>query len=190
MKIEKKKVTGKAKLTTAVKGSIAAALGMASTFSLSACLGQSESGDPMGPIETPEPTCGETVCDPQSSSSSVLDIPKSQERLSSSAIEALSSAAKLSSSSMEPPLVAGVPLISSPSSSESSSSSSEAQSSSSRPAVEIIIEPDTIYKKPVIDPSKCDSNDPSCYQVNLCKDSNGCIIYSMVTTFEQNDVQA
>lgn len=187
MKIEKKKVTGKAKLTTAVKGSIAAALGMASTFSLSACLGQSESGDPMGPIETPEPTCGETACDPQSSSSSVLDIPKSQERLSSSAIEALSSAAKVSSSSIEPPLVAGVPLISSPSSSESSSSSSVAPLSSSS---ETQSSSSTLYERHITPPSQCDSNDPSCFNIHICKDGHGCDILSMVTTFEKDDVQA
>ena len=225
MKIEKKKVLGKAKLSTAVKGSIATALGMASTFTLNACIG-AESGSVMAPEPDPTPTCGEVACEPQSSSSNVLDIPKSQERLSSSALEALSSAAKMSSSSNEPPLSAGVPFISSPSSTESSSSStatpvsssleepimlsgdiapfedssssveaasssSETQSSSSR--LKVQIEPvilDTTEKKSIIEPSHCEENDPSCYNLHLCKDSDGCIIYSMVTTFEQDDVQA
>jgi hypothetical protein len=229
MKIEKKRVTGKTQLSTAVKGSIATALGMASTFTLNACIG-AESGSVMAPEPDPTPTCGEVACEPQSSSSNVLDIPKSQERLSSSALEALSSAAKMSSSSNEPPLSAGVPFISSPSSTESSSSSTatpvsssleepiplsgdiapfedssssseiqsssseEAQSSSSRPTFEIITiepEPDTLIQKPFITPEeRCDPSSPDCYNVHLCRDSNNCMIFSMVTTFEQDDVQA
>jgi len=229
MKIEKKRVTGKTQLSTAVKGSIATALGMASTFTLNACIG-AESGSVMAPEPDPTPTCGEVACEPQSSSSNVLDIPKSQERLSSSALEALSSAAKMSSSSNEPPLSAGVPFISSPSSTESSSSSTatpvsssmeepimlsgdiapfedssssseiqsssseEAQSSSSRPTIEIITigpEPDTLIQKPIIIPEeRCDPSSPDCFNVHLCRDSNDCMIFSMVTTFEQDDVQA
>ena len=232
MKIEKKKVLGKAKLSTAVKGSIATALGMASTFTLNACIG-AESGSVMAPEPDPTPTCGEVACEPQSSSSNVLDIPKSQERLSSSALEALSSAAKMSSSSNEPPLSAGVPFISSPSSTESSSSSTatpvsssmeepimlsgdiapfedssssseiqsssseEAQSSSSRPTIEITpIELDSIKTKQkqtdtlFQNPNKCDPSSPDCFNVHLCRDSNDCMIFSMVTTFEQDDVQA
>lgn len=229
MKIEKKRVTGKTQLSTAVKGSIATALGMASTFTLNACIG-AESGSVMAPEPDPTPTCGEVACEPQSSSSNVLDIPKSQERLSSSALEALSSAAKMSSSSNMPPLSAGVPFISSPSSTESSSSSTatpvsssmeepimlsgdiapfedssssseiqsssseEAQSSSSRPTFEIITiepEPDTLIQKPIIIPEeRCDPSSPDCFNVHLCRDSNDCMIFSMVTTFEQDDVQA
>ena len=201
MKIEKKKVTEKTKLSTAVKSSIATALGMASTLSLSACFGEAESGDPIGPIEDPEPTCGEAECAPESSNSSVLDIPSSQEAISSSALEALSSAAKLSSSSIEPPISSGVPHIYSTPLEESSrssdevapnSSSSETQSSNSRPKVEIIpVEPDTFYQKKIIGPdNRCEPNSPDCHRINLCKDPDGCIIYSMVTTFEQGDIQA
>jgi hypothetical protein len=217
MKIEKKKVSSKASLSTAAKTAIASTLGMAATLSLSACLGEAESGAPMGPEQ--EPTCGEAACDPQSSSSSVLDIPKSQERLSSSALDALSSAAKLSSSSHELPISAGIPHSSpsavSPSSSSATplsssieepialsgdiapfedpvSSSSEANSSSSRPEVKIITiepDPDTAEHKYDIDVIRCDGTDSTSYDVRLCKDPHGFTILSMVTTFEQDDVQ-
>jgi len=225
MKIEKKKVLGKAKLSTAVKGSIATALGMVSTFSISAC-----SGSVSSPVETPETTCGDADCPHEHSSSSYTNISSSNEPVSSSSLEVLSSATRISSSSNEPPLSAGVPFISSPSSTESSSSSTatpvsssleepiplsgdiapfedssssseiqsssseEAQSSSSRPTFEIITiepEPDTLIQKPFITPEeRCDPSSPDCYNVHLCRDSNNCMIFSMVTTFEQDDVQA
>ena len=229
MKIEKKKVSSKASFSSAAKTAIASTLGMAATLSLSACLGEAESGAPMGPEQ--EPTCGEAACGPESSSSSILDIPKSQERLSSSALDALSSAAKLSSSSQELPISAGIPhsspwAVSSSSSSTTplsssveepialsgdiapfedssssseiqSSSSEEAQSSSSRPTIEITpIELDSIKTKQkqtdtlFQNPNKCDPSSPDCFNVHLCRDSNDCMIFSMVTTFEQDDIQA
>lgn len=139
-----------------------------------------------------------------------ISSPSSSERLSSSSVE------KPSSSSYEPIIEAGVlppyeessssvaPLSSSEEEPimlsgdiapyEDASSSSEAQSSSSRPKVEIITiepDPDTLIQKPVIIPEeRCDSSSPDCFKVHLCRDSNDCMIYSMVTTFEQDDVQA
>ena len=172
----------------------------------------------MGPEQ--EPTCGEAACDSESSSSSILDIPKSQERLSSSALNALSSAAKLSSSSQELPISAGIPHSSpsavSPSSSSATplsssveepialsgdiapfedpvSSSSEVNSSNSRPEIEIITvepDPDTTKHNKNIDIIRCDGTDSTSYDVRLCKDPHGFTILSMVTTFELDDIQA
>ena len=225
MKIEKKRVVNSSKLSITAKRAAAAALGITTVVSLSACEDTLSANGSNQPPET-TPTCGVEECGSELSSSSYTDISSSQEPISSSSLEALSSAAKMSSSSIEPPLVAGVPLISSPSSSESYSSSSaaplsssseepltlagdiapledssssfdvdssnsnEQESSSSR--IEIQIEPvtpDTANPKPYIK-SNCDINDSTTYNVHLCKEPNGYTIYSMVTTFEQDDIQA
>jgi hypothetical protein len=67
--------------------------------------------------------------------------------------------------------LAGDPIIQESSSSESTP---DAQSSSSED------------DDPLCDPF---DNSPRC-NVNLCKDPDGCLIFSMVTTFEQDDIQA
>ena len=108
--------------------------------------------------------------------------------------ESSSSVAPLSSSEEEPIMLSGdIAPYEDPTSSsvEAASSSSKVQSSSSRPEVQIEpVNPDTINKKRIIEPIFCEENDPSCYNIRLCKDPEGCMIYSMVTTFEQDDVQA
>lgn len=216
MKIEKKKVTHKAPLSTAAKTAIATALGMSATFSLNACTGNAESGSVIGPVENPE-SSGDT--EGQQSSSSVLDIPKSQEALSSSALEALSSAVeKLSSSSYEPPMEAGVivaPPEDSPSNSSSSTETAPASSTTSSsdvapasssvetPAssssaikqssssVKTIIEPIPVDTMPMHrDPTPI-HRDTMEYRVHLCPDgTSNCMMVSMVTTFEHDDFQA
>ena len=209
MKIEKKKVVKNSKLSRFTKSAVAAALGIAASFGTIACddsVSATGGDHPKQPPET-EPTCGQAACGEQYSSSSYTDISSSGERLSSEALEALSSAKqplssssmvfpppesgspmadsessmsseRLSSSSYEPMIEAGIlPPYEESSSSETPSSSSEARSSSSKTEV-----PDPRIT-PVID-----TLSP---RIHLCEDPNkpGCLIESMVTTFEQSDIQ-
>ena len=201
MKIEKKKVVKRSKLSNFAKSAVAAALGIAASIGSTAC-DDSISAIGGDKKQEPEPTCGEVECGSEFSSSSYTDISSSGEHLSSEAIEALSSA-KLpkssssiisagiphtyssssvkqpSSSSYEPPLQAGIlPPYEDSSSSETPSSSSEEKSSSSEADIP---DPRII---PVID-----TLSP---RIHLCEDPNDprCLIESMVTTFEQDDIQA
>ena len=201
MKIEKKKVVKRSKLSNFAKSAVAAALGIAASIGTTAC-DDSISAIGGDKKQEPEPTCGEVECGSEFSSSSYTDISSSGEHLSSEAIEALSSA-KLpkssssiisagiphtyssssvkqpSSSSYEPPLQAGIlPPYEDSSSSETPSSSSEEKSSSSEADIP---DPRII---PVID-----TLSP---RIHLCEDPNDprCLIESMVTTFEQDDIQA
>lgn len=136
----------------------------------------------------PPPESGSPMADSESSMSS--------ERLSSSSVE------KPSSSSYEPPPEAGIlPPYEDSSSSETLSSSSieepeplagdpiitESSSSESTPSTQSSSSSD-IYIK-IIDPAPIDTNyNP---RIHLCPDGTGsCLIYSMVTTFEQDDIQA
>ena len=109
MKIEKKKVSEKLQLSKATKVGAATLLGMTSVF-MAACVSDSEaeSGAPMGPVE-PTSSSDNSAGPETTSSSSIIDIPLSHERLSSSVEEALSSSAeKLSSSSSDMIMEAGV----------------------------------------------------------------------------------
>ena len=201
MKIEKKKVVKSSKLSNFAKSAVAAALGIAASIGTTAC-DDSISAIGGDKKQEPEPTCGEVECGSEFSSSSYTNISSSGEHLSSEAIEALSSAKQPkssssiisagiphtyssssvkqpSSSSYEPPLQAGIlPPYEDSSSSETPSSSSEARSSSSKTEV-----PDPRIT-PVID-----TLSP---RIHLCEDPNDprCLIESMVTTFEQDDIQA
>ena len=221
MKIEKKKVHKKTTFSSSAKATIAASLGVAASFALSACISDSSDVSAEGP-KTPERTCGMVACDEDltssssnesnpSSSSKVIDIPKSYEHYSSSSIEALSSAARLSA--MRPissSITAGIPHVYSsptvpPSSSsittpplagdiipiEHSSSSSATQPSSSSANDE------TIKKNPEIDSTLVPIIVPnvpvikdSLIRIHLCEDPNspGCLIESMVTTLETDDI--
>ena len=201
MKIEKKKVVKRSKLSNFAKSAVAAALGIAASIGTTAC-DDSISAIGGDKKQEPEPTCGEVECGSEFSSSSYTDISSSGEHLSSEAIEALSSAKQPkssssiisagiphtyssssvkqpSSSSYEPPLQAGIlPPYEDSSSSETPSSSSEEKSSSSEADIP---DPRII---PVID-----TLSP---RIHLCEDPNDprCLIESMVTTFEQDDIQA
>ena len=201
MKIEKKKVVKRSKLSHLAKSAVATALGIAASIGSTAC-DDSISAIGGDKKQEPEPTCGEVECGSEFSSSSYTDISSSGEHLSSEAIEALSSAKQPkssssiisagiphtyssssvkqpSSSSYEPPLQAGIlPPYEDSSSSETPSSSSEEKSSSSEADIP---DPRII---PVID-----TLSP---RIHLCEDPNDprCLIESMVTTFEQDDIQA
>ena len=210
MKIEKRKVVNSSKLNNFTKSAIATALGIAASIGTTACDDSISATGNDKKTQEPKPTCGEVACGEQFSSSSYTDISSSGERLSSEAIEALSSAKQLSSSSMEPiqeagvippyedfpssssfepPISSGAPLIFSPSSSESSSSSSVAPLSSSakEPASS---SSETMSSSSEAEDPLCDPSDPTTRcKVDLCKDPDGCLIFSMVTTFEQDDIQ-
>ena len=148
-----------------------------------------------------------------SSSNKVIDIPLSGEHYSSSSIEALSSAARLSA--MRPissSITAGIPHVYSsptvpPSSSsittpplagdiipiEHSSSSSATQPSSSSTSDETTKKnPETDSTLvPIIVPNVPVIKDSLIPNIHLCEDPNchKLLIDSMVTTFEQDDIQ-
>ena len=136
---------------------------------------------------------------PLSSSSMVYPPPESGSPMADS--ESSMSSERLSSSSYEPPPEAGIlPPY-------EESSSSEATSSSS------IVEPEPLAGDPIIQESSSSESTPSTQssssktaipatqttpaidtltpRIHLCEDPNnpGCLIESMVTTFEQSDIQ-
>lgn len=198
MKIEKKIVKNSAKLSIAAKSAITASFGIAAV-ALTAC---EESATAASPAQNPETGAPENETP---SSSSVVDIPLSHEALSSSAVEALSSAAEpLSSSSFEepyPPPEAGT--IAAPTDediygpSSSSSSEEEAQSSSAEEPVPLAGDPivEESSSSEVEQPSSssvdihevCPDNDPFCIQVHMCNNEDGCMVASMVSTYERFD---
>ena len=209
MKIEKKKVVKNSKLSRFTKSAVAAALGIAASFGTTACddsVSATGGDHPKQPPET-EPTCGQAACGEQYSSSSYTDISSSGEHLSSEALEALSSAKQpLSSSSMVfPPPESGSPMMMS-SESHSSSSVEKPSSSSYEPPPEAGILPP--YEESSSSESTPDAQSSSSDikvpvpqitpvidtltpRIHLCEDPNnpGCLIESMVTTFEQSDIQ-
>ena len=204
MKIEKKIVKNSAKLSIAAKSAIAASFGIAAV-ALTAC---EESATAASPAQNPETGAPENETP---SSSSVVDIPLSHEALSSSAVEALSSAAEpdfppqagvippddlypessssseakpLSSSSYDepyPPPEAGVIEAPDESDFESSSSSEvKAQESSSSEAEQPSSSSVDLHEV-------CPDNDPFCIQVHMCNNEDGCMVASMVSTYERFD---
>ena len=200
MKIEKKKVLGNATLSSSAKATIAASLGVAASFALSACISDSSEANTAGP-KTPERTCGMVACDEDltssssnesnpSSSSKVIDIPKSYEHYSSFSIDALSSATPSVTRPISSSITAGVPHVYTPSSTTLPSSSS-VKPSSSNANVEIIkVNPETDSTLiPTIDPSIPVIKDTLIF-IHLCEDPNspGCQIQSMVTTLETDDI--
>ena len=237
MKIEKKKVVKSSKLSNHTKSAVAAALGIAASIGTTACDDSISAIGDNNKKQEPEPTCGETACGEQNSSSSYTDISSSGEHLSSEAIEALSSAMQpLSSSSTAfPPPESGSPMADSESSMSSerlSSSSVEKPSSSSyEPIIEAgilppyeessssetlssssIVEPEPLAGDPIIQESSSSESTPDAQsssssdidikpapidtidlnpRVYLCPDgTTSCLMVSMVTTFEHDDIQA
>ena len=217
MKIEKKKVVKSSKLSHFTKTTVAAALGIAASFGTTACDDSISAIGDDNKKQEPEPTCGETACGEQFSSSSYTDISSSGEHLSSEAIEALSSA-KLpkssssiisagiphtyssssvkqpSSSSYEPMIEAGIlpPYEDNPDVNSSSDmapvSSANVPSSSSEVTEQSSSSSDIELKK--IEPVPIDTIDLN-PRVYLCPDSTtSCLMVSMVTTFEHDDIQA
>lgn len=217
MKIEKKKVLKRLQKNRISQTAIIAALGLSSIFTLNACEDPSSAlrNDDDPDINSSNDTAVSSSSeDPASSSSSkIIDIPKSYEHYSSSTIEALSSAAHLSA--MRPissSITAGIPHVYSsptvpPSSSsittpplagdiipiEHSSSSSATQPSSSSANDESIKKNPEIDSTlvPIIVPNVPVIKDSLIPNIHLCEDPNchELLIDSMVTTFEQDDIQ-
>ena len=222
MKIEKKKVVKRSKLSHLAKSAVAAALGIAASIGTTAC-DDSISAIGGDKKQEPEPTCGEVECGSEFSSSSYTDISSSGEHLSSEAIEALSSAKQPKSSSSI--ISAGIPHTYSSSSVEKPSSSSyepiieagilppyEESSSSETQSSSSIVEPEPLAGDPIIQESSSSESTPDAQsssssdidikpaprdtidlnpRVYLCPDgTTSCLMVSMVTTFEQDDIQA
>ena len=180
MKIEKKKVST----------AIAATFGMAAVFTLNACddstsansdpadnnFTEPESSsqlDPGSSASTEGPATSSQAED-VSSSSKPVDIPLSHEPLSSEAADALSAIAEPTSSAEPPASSADAPLSSeaAPESSGATPASSATPSSSS-----VNSWGDT-----------CPEDDAWCINIHMCEGQSGCMVASMVTTFERDDI--
>ena len=210
MKIEKKKVSGNARLSKATKAGAATLLGMTSVF-MAACVSDSdpESGTPMAPVE-PTSSSDNSTGPENTSSSSIIDIPLSHERLSSSVEEALSSSAeKLSSSSSDRIMEAGVipPYIDFPGESSSSSEVSESSSSETLPASSSEESPassssvqteknssSSVRQAPSSSSinypfeRQCEMVDSTGIKVIMCRDDDRGMMASMVSTYEMSDM--
>ncbi|MBO4435771.1 MAG: hypothetical protein J5791_02675 [Fibrobacter sp.] len=234
MKIEKRKISGGKPLSATAKSAIAATLGMAAAFTLNACddsssakddnagpgpLGgivapdeyrgdpesSSEAASPASSSETAEPETSSETVSPASSSSKTVDIPLSQEPVSSSLMDAISSALESSSSEAAPTSSTIAPESSAitPTSSEtvptssaiapeSSSETVQPGSSSVTPASSSSING---WGDPVVNP--CEGV-PAGTEVEyggrlyLCPNSSssgGGMMFSMISTFERTDVE-
>ena len=203
MKIEKKKVSGNARLSKATKAGAATLLGMTSVF-MAACVSDSdpESGTPMAPVE-PTSSSDNSTGPENTSSSSIIDIPLSHERLSSSVEEALSSSAeKLSSSSIIPTSSSGgYHAFSSSIATQPSSSSEAAPASSSEesPASSSSVQTEENSSSSVRQaPSsssinypferQCEMVDSTGIKVIMCRDDDRGMMASMVSTYEMSDM--
>ena len=203
MKIEKKKVSGNARLSKATKAGAATLLGMTSVF-MAACVSDSdpESGTPMAPVE-PTSSSDNSAGPENTSSSSIIDIPLSHERLSSSVEEALSSSAeKLSSSSIIPTSSSGgYHAFSSSIATQPSSSSEAAPASSSEesPASSSSVQTEKNSSSSVRQaPSsssinypferQCEMVDSTGIKVIMCRDDDRGMMASMVSTYEMSDM--
>ena len=190
MKIEKKKVTGNSRLSSATKVGVASLLGMSAILT-SGCLSDAESGQVIGPVEPDNnnPNSSDASETPEiQSSSSVVDIPLSQERLSSEAIEALSS------SSVQTPSSSSVAPIQSSSSEKTVSSSSESSSSTfvEKPRSSSSVKEESSSSTEVVPPwvgpgRNCNYIDSMGVNVIMCHDDDDFPLVSMVSTYEMFD---
>ena len=126
-----------------------------------------------------------------SSSSKIVDIPLSQEPVSSSVAEAISSLMESSSSQAAPESSEAAPTSSTVapgSSSEATpASSDDTPSSSSHSGWNYWPADPSSSSKDYSD--VCPDNDPWCIHVHMCEDRpDGCMAASMVTTFERDDI--
>lgn len=191
MKIEKKKVTGNSCLSNATKAGVASLLGMSAVL-MSGCLGEAESGQVVGPVEPDNnnPNSSDaSVVQKIQSSSSVVDIPLSQERLSSEAIEALSSSSVQTPSSSSTPTISSSETARTPESSSSEKAVSSSSESSSSTFVEkpLSSSSDTVVP-PWVGPGRnCNYIDSMGVNVIMCHDDDDFPLVSMVSTYEMFD---
>lgn len=190
MKIEKRKVTESSKLSGIAKSAAASALGMATLFSLSACI----ESDPVSAYNNSNISSSGTTGSINSSSSS-------------SNIESSSSATNAESSSSEPTKPSRLPLSSSSALAGIMMTSSSRfvipQSSSEK--MEPLAGDPIIIEGPESSSSSAEPESSSSSQkqfpitrdsitvpnIHLCEDPGcpGVLIDSMVTTFEMTDIQ-
>lgn len=190
MKIEKKKVTGNSRLSSATKAGVASLLGMSAVL-MSGCLGEAESGQVIGPVEPDNnnPNSSDASETPEiQSSSSIVDIPLSHERLSSEAVETLSS------SSVQSPSSSSVAPIQSSSSEKTVSSSSESSSSTfvEKPRSSSSVKEESSSSTEVVPPwvgpgRNCNYIDSMGVNVIMCHDDDDFPLVSMVSTYEMFD---
>lgn len=190
MKIEKKKVTGNSRLSSATKAGVASLLGMSAILT-SGCLSDAESGQVIGPVEPDNnnPNSSDASETPEiQSSSSVVDIPLSHEHLSSEAIEALSS------SSVQTPSSSSVAPIQSSSSEKAVSSTSESSSSTfvEKPRSSSSVKEESSSSTEVVPPwvgpgRNCNYIDSMGVNVIMCHDDDDFQLVSMVSTYEMFD---
>ena len=194
MKIEKKKVST----------AIAATFGMAAVFTLNACddstsansdpadnnFTEPESSsqlDPGSSASTEGPATSSQAED-VSSSSKPVDIPLSHEPLSSEAADALSAIAEPTSSETAPASSEATETSSAeaPASSADAPLSSEAapESSGATPASSATPSSSSINSWG----DTCPEDDAWCINIHMCEGQSGCMVASMVTTFERDDI--
>ena len=184
MKIEKKKVLKGSNTNSIARNAIAVTLGLSAIFTMNACVETSSAlrndNEPDINISNDTAVSSSSEEQAQSSSSKVIDIPKSYEHYSSSAIEALSSASQPVSRPISSSIISsGIPHVySSPTVPPSSSSAND----------EIIKNNPEIDLTPI--PTDFPAIKDSLIRIHLCEDPNspGCLIESMVTTLETNDI--
>ena len=188
MNIEKRKVTEAKPLPVAAKSALAATLGLtvASTFiaCMGGCIDDTPTSIPDDPQPVPSSTTPNDEATPESSSATeplqssseqaetsqssssqmVVDIPLSHEPISSSVLEALSSALESSSSAAEP-----------------ASSESVPASSASQPTEQEL--------KDACQGSPGGTSVDIGGQMYLCPNSDGGVMFSMISTFERTDAE-
>ena len=198
MNIEKRKVTEAKPLPVAAKSALAATLGLtvASTFiaCMGGCIDDTPTSIPDDPQPVPSSTTPNDEATPESSSATeplqssseqaeaqqssseqaetsqssssqvVVDIPLSHEPISSSVLEALSSALESSSSAAEP-----------------ASSESVPASSASQPTEQEL--------KDACQGSPGGTSVNIGGQLYVCPNSDGGVMFSMISTFERTDVE-
>jgi len=183
-------------LSSATKAGVASLLGMSAILT-SGCLSDAESGQVIGPVEPDNnnPNSSDDSETPEiQSSSSVADIPLSHERLSSEAIEALSSSSietpsssseNITSSSSETPSSSSEEAVSSSSESSSSTFVEHVRSSSSVKEESRSSSSDTVVPPY---PRMCETVDSTGIHVIMCHDDDRGMIASMVSTYEMLDL--
>jgi hypothetical protein len=168
MKIEKKKVSASTPISCVAKSAIAAALGVTAALNLNACDNSTSASDNEKSKNNSEPQCDANTCGKNSSSSS-----EAESSSSSNVIDIPKSYEHYSSSAIE--ALSSAALSSSSTETPTSVDNPQNQSSSS------VEQPNLYPNEKILIP-----------RVHLCEDPNDprCLIDSMVTTFEQDDIQA
>ena len=231
MKIEKKKITGIKSISLAAKSTLAATLGMLGALTLNACDDSTSAKDDntnstgdivTNPDSVDSPVAGTSSSQAEeqqgsssqaekksSSSGKIVDIPLSQEPISSSVIEAISSLMESSSSEAAP---ASSSVAQASSTAEAASSANEPASSTAEPASSTDTQESSsdqpassettsssswnnawgsgFYSSTsVTDEQYCGPSDPHCINYQLCEGME-CMMGSMVTTFERDDIES